>query len=413
MDTAVSRSAADWVALWHSVMRGTRYCVVLDEVTQPGQVRALIPEAAEDTASAASLLVAVGAEPLGELAGEGAEFVEVGPFEADAGAELVRRLIGDARADAEPEAVGRIVEACDGIPAVLALAAGILRQKRDWPVAQLAGLLADGERQLDALRQRGGGRHVVDLVFDAGYAELDQEAARAYRAIGHLERADFQIGVLAALADLPESSTIAVVETLLAKYVVQERIWPEAGYRVGDMQRNHAREAAQRAGEFGVEARTAARTRVRDLLVATVQEADAAASPGKPLRVPQVGAVGGRFATAAEGLEWVDANREHLLACAESGDDDAVLRIAGSMWPYITNYRRWDDGAWLYRRAAEVALRMGFAEAEARNLCELSRNRHDRRHARLRTRQAQQVVGEVGDPFQRRSLMREDPIGES
>nr|WP_194923503.1 NB-ARC domain-containing protein [Catenulispora pinisilvae] len=366
VDTSVARSDAEWVALWHSVMRGKRYCVVVDEVAQPGQVRALIPESGEGLPGGGSLLVAVGAEPLAELAGQGAEFVEVGPFDADAGVALMRRLIGDARVDAEPEAVDQVVEACDGIPAVLALAAGILGQKRDWPVAQLAALLADGERQLDVLRKRGGGRHVVDLVFDAGYAELDSDAAQAYRAMGHLERADFQPGVLAALAGLSEPATVAALETLLAKYMVTEHEWPSTGYRVGDMQRNHTREAAQRAGEFGVQARTAALRRVRDMLVATVQEADVAASPDRPLRVPEVAAGSGRFATGAEGLQWVDAHLPDLLACARSGDDDAALRIAGSVWPYVTNYRRWDDGAWLYRHAADMARRTGFAEAEAR-----------------------------------------------
>ncbi|MFL6116064.1 MAG: NB-ARC domain-containing protein [Catenulispora sp.] len=364
-DVSVSRSAADWVALWHSTMRGRRYCVVLDEVTQPGQVRALVPREAD------SLLVAVGAEPLVELAGEGAEFVEVGPFEADAGAELIRRLIGAARADAEPQAVDRIVGACDGIPAVLALAAGILRGRREWAVADLADRLADGARQLPLLRSRG--RDVVDLVFDAGYAELDATAARVYRGLGQLADDEFQAGVLAALADVSEATASGALETLLAKYLVQERIWPETGYRVGEMQRNHAREAAERAGEFEAGARSAALGRVRELLVAAVQEADAAASPGKPLRYPELETGKSRFVSAAEGLRWVDAYRGHLLACAETGDDDAVLRIAGSMWPYVTNFRRWDDGVWLYRRAAETARRIGYAEAEARSLCCLSR----------------------------------------
>ncbi|MBS2539858.1 hypothetical protein KGQ20_44665, partial [Catenulispora sp. NF23] len=114
VDTSVPRSDAEWVALWHSVMRGKRYCVVVDEVTQPGQVRALIPESGEALPGGGSLLVAVGAEPLAELAAEGAEFVEVGPFDADAGVALMRQLIGDARVDAEPEAVEQVVEACDG-----------------------------------------------------------------------------------------------------------------------------------------------------------------------------------------------------------------------------------------------------------------------------------------------------------
>ncbi|NUS57372.1 MAG: hypothetical protein HOV66_21320 [Streptomycetaceae bacterium] len=265
----------------------------------------------------------------------------------------------------------QVVGACDGIPAVLALAAGILRGQRDWAVADLADRLADGARRLPLLRSRG--RAVVDLVFDAGYAELDAATARVYRGLGHLDADEFQPGVLAALAGLPEPATAAALETLLAKYLVEERTRPETGYRVGEMQRGHAREAAQQAGEFGAEARTAARERVRDLLVAAVQEADAAASPGKPLRYPELRVTAARFASAAEGLRWVDAYRTHLLTYAESADDDAALRIAGSMWPYVTNFRRWYDGAWLYRHAADVARRTGYAEAEARNLCCLSR----------------------------------------
>ncbi|NUR61512.1 MAG: AAA family ATPase [Catenulispora sp.] len=367
VDTSVSRSASEWVAHWHSVMRGQRYCVVLDDVTQPGQVRELIPH------EAGSLLVAIGSEPLAELAAEGAEFVEVLPFATDAGVELVERLIGAARAHAEPEAVEEVVGACDGIPAVLALAAGILRGQRDWAVADLADRLADGSRRLPLLRSRG--RAVVDLVFDAGYAELDADTARLYRALGHLGADEFQPEVLGAFAGLPEPAVAAALETLLAKYLVQERAWPETGYRVGEMQRNHAREVAQRAGEFGADERAAARRRVRELLVGAVQAADAAASPGKPLRYPELTELKNtaRFASAAEGLRWVDAHRAHLLTCAESADDDAALRIAGSMWPYVTNFRRWYDGAWLYRHAAEVARRTGYAEAEARNLCCLSR----------------------------------------
>jgi tetratricopeptide (TPR) repeat protein len=377
VDTSVSRSAAEWVAHWHAVMRGRRYCVVLDDVTQPGQVRELIPH------EAGCLLVAIGSEPLAELAAEGAEFVEVLPFQADAGVELVERLIGAARAQAEPQAVEEVVGACDGIPAVLALAAGILRGRREWTVADLADRLADGTRRLPLLRSRG--RAVVDLVFDAGYAELDADTARLYRALGHLDADEFQADVLAALAGLPEPAVAAALETLLAKYLVEERTRPETGYRVGEMQRNHAREVAQQTGEFGADERAAARRRVRDLLVGAVQAADAAASPGKPLRYPELAEPTQRsgpadwntapagFRSAAEGLRWIDAHRSHLLTCAESADDDAALRIAGSMWPYITNFRRWYDGAWLYRHAADIARRTGYVEAEARNLCCLSR----------------------------------------
>jgi tetratricopeptide (TPR) repeat protein len=374
----IPTSPADLVAAWAAAARDRELCLILDNVRQPGEVEPLVP------ASRRALVVAIGAEPLAELLGSGAASVPVGPFDAPAGRALLAEVLGTARVADDPDAVDRIIEACDGIPVVLAVAAGMLAGHADRPAAWLADLLRDDLRQLAALRSAG--RTMVERVFDATYADLPPESRLVYRALGRLDASDFRVEELAALAGQPVSATAATaaaLSELAGKEIVQER-FPGPGYRVTRLIWLHAQDRARAEGDDTAEARDAARRRHRDWIVATVQRADAAISAGQPMRLARLDLTlldltptDNPFDSSASALSWIEEVRPRIMAtlreASRDGDDLAVIRIADGLWPYFTNRRPWDDFLATYRLGIVAARRLGNAWFEARMRCLLSR----------------------------------------
>jgi hypothetical protein len=65
--------------------------------------------------------------------------------------ELLGRIVGSERVAAEPESAAEIVGFCGRLPLAIRVAGARLAARPGWPLAQLAGLLADARRRLDQL----------------------------------------------------------------------------------------------------------------------------------------------------------------------------------------------------------------------------------------------------------------------
>ena len=134
-------------ALLRSTLADRRVLLVLDDATDPAQIRRLLP------ASAPAAVVVTSRRRLPGLAGQVP--VELGRLPADQAAAMLGRIIGAERAQAEPEAVARLVEACGGLPIALRICGARLAQRRGRSIASLvARLEAVGQRLegIDALQ---------------------------------------------------------------------------------------------------------------------------------------------------------------------------------------------------------------------------------------------------------------------
>jgi hypothetical protein len=130
---AGSVAATDLDALaaqYQRALAGRQLLVVLDDMPGPEPIAALLPQ----VPGCAAIVTCRSCAVAGRLT--------LGPLAVDEARELVARIIGAQRVEAEPEAVTALVAACGGQPASLREAAGRLAARPLWPVAHMVERLA-------------------------------------------------------------------------------------------------------------------------------------------------------------------------------------------------------------------------------------------------------------------------------
>jgi len=120
-------------SLFRSMLAGRRTLIVLDDAGSAEQVRPLLP------GTPGNLVLVTSRNALaGLVAIEGARPVALGAMSAEESRLLLARRLGPERTDAEPAAVGRIVDACQGLPLALAAAAAFGATRPTFPLSTLA-----------------------------------------------------------------------------------------------------------------------------------------------------------------------------------------------------------------------------------------------------------------------------------
>jgi hypothetical protein len=118
--------------------------VVLDNAANEAQVRPLLP------GSPGCAVLITSTSRLAALAGVTAVPLDLMPPEQAAG--LLTAIIGESRAQAEPEAVEEIARMCGYLPLALRIAGARLVSRPAWKVSWFATRLADESRRLDLLK---------------------------------------------------------------------------------------------------------------------------------------------------------------------------------------------------------------------------------------------------------------------
>ncbi|MEJ2853473.1 MULTISPECIES: AfsR/SARP family transcriptional regulator [unclassified Saccharothrix] len=181
-----------------------RLIIVLDDVRAEHQVRRLLP------ASGHSLVLITSRSRLTGLAG--ATPVELGLLSVEASVEMLRRIIGDERVDAEPEVAASIARLCGGIPLAIRVAGAKLLARAHWPLSALAARLSHEHRRLDELSV---GDLALRASLEVGYAELDGRQRRLFHLLALLDLPDFGAWLAAPLLDIDLEGAEDVVEELV------------------------------------------------------------------------------------------------------------------------------------------------------------------------------------------------------
>ncbi|GAB2742971.1 AfsR/SARP family transcriptional regulator [Kitasatospora kifunensis] len=134
-------------ARYQEVLADRRVLVLLDDAADAAHAGPLLPRGAGCAALVTCRWDAAG-DREGSAAAQRSEVVRLalGPLDLAQGCALVAAIIGAPRADAEPEAVRRLVAACDGLPSAIRSAAARLAARPRWAVAELAGRLTRPDR---------------------------------------------------------------------------------------------------------------------------------------------------------------------------------------------------------------------------------------------------------------------------
>ncbi|MHC0430637.1 hypothetical protein ACX6XY_10655 [Streptomyces sp. O3] len=359
-------------ALFRSRTADRPVLVVLANVTEPAQVRALIP------GGPGSVVLATSQDRMAELILDGAQLITLEPLPAKHGRRLIGELCGARRVADEPEAADRIVAYCAGLPVALHVAAARLLSARRLTLAALADELADEQRRLDALRT--GGEKLVTAVFNVAYDGLAPAAARMYRLLGVYPGLSWDTASAAALAELPEAEAAELLDVLEDASLIDGAA--DGRYAFHALVRLHARQRAE--AEDAAEARAAAVRRAVDHLLDLAAYADLALLGGRLRAGAYAERVtgDGPFAGKAEALEWLDSRRGELLAAVRAAAAGGLRRqtadLAEALTALYLNRRYLADWVESGELGVRAAVDGGDPAVEARLRCLLSRPLLDR-----------------------------------
>lgn len=220
-------------ALFRTVLADRRALVVLDNAHDTEQVRPLLP----GTAGSAALVTSRARDLI--LPGAHRFDVELPTrFEARS---LMAAIVGPERVAAEPEAAGRLVEACGRLPLAVRIVASRLAARPGRSLTALAVRLTDERLRLDELRI---GNLAVESSFRLGYTALTEDAARAFRLLSLTGAPDFPLSAATALLGTDEHAAEDLAETLVDAGLLESHT--RGRYRFHDLLRLYGRRCAER-----------------------------------------------------------------------------------------------------------------------------------------------------------------------
>lgn len=223
--------------LFRSCSADLRILLVLDDVTEPAHVRALIPKGP----GSGVLVTAHG--KLGELAVRGgAKLISLEPLDDHGGLALLADLCPRA-VDADQAAAKQLVDLCGGLPVALRIAAARLETEEGLTTAELVEELSDETDRLAGLSLPAE-ELSVSAALGPSYRLLPSDAARLYRLLGWLPTGRFDAGVAAAAAGVDTRVARQLLRVLAGASLVQRET--DKRYVMHDLIRLHARECANR-----------------------------------------------------------------------------------------------------------------------------------------------------------------------
>ncbi|GAB7048464.1 hypothetical protein [Catenuloplanes indicus] len=344
-DGRIPARVDEQAGLWRTITADRRILLLLlDNAAGPDQIEPLIP------AGPASLVLITIRDRRPGLITTGVRLLAVPPLPDDAAALLLHQVAG---AHAHHAATGRLLDFCAGLPLALTVTgAGLATLPRDATTTFTtvhhghADVLAD---QKDAIMN----------AFAASYAGLPEGARICYQALGLHPGPDVGLPVIAAALD----TSLLVAERHLRRLVqaslVEEE--PAGRYRMHDQIRRHAvvqagRDPQQRHQLLG---------RISEWYLAAVRAADAVATPYREPYAAEFVHFSPEheveFPDPAAALEWLEIERENLLALAEvraADDPRLVWLLIDSMWALFIFRRRHDDRAHADALALDCAQRV-------------------------------------------------------
>ncbi|RZD76336.1 hypothetical protein [Streptomyces albidoflavus] len=364
--------------LFRTVTTGKRVLVVVDNVRQAPEIRALTP--------GDGLLVATSRTMLPALRMDGAVQLVVDPLDEREAIGIVR---GWPVAQDEGPAAAELVRQCGGLPLAL-------RAVSEWLVERPQLGLDDAVRSLapfGGAAGRGwadeGTVDVMEQVFDSVLRQMPDHTRALYRFLGALPGTTFP-------AALPRAAGLPRVDAALGDLMTSHLVvavgpgpdgaapgGPPQRFRMHDLARAHAATEAAALPEEA--ARSLLRT-VTDFYAEAVAHADRSIGGRFRLQDPpartlaELGFAEGAFSGDGQGLDWLDAERGNILAvlraAAREGLHDAVWRICESLWPLFHERARHADSLeahplgieaarWENRPDAEIRMRNQLARAHA------------------------------------------------
>jgi DNA-binding SARP family transcriptional activator/tetratricopeptide (TPR) repeat protein len=217
--------------LYRSRVANKKVLVVLDGVTDEDQIIPLLP------AGSGCAVIVTSRTRLSGL--PGAHQIGVDVFDADRSLEMLAKIVGSARLQAEQEAALELVNLCGGLPLAIRIAGARLASRPHWRIDVLVARLRNSVRRLDELSYRG---LVLRSNIDLSYRSLSLTARRLFRRFSLITSPDFPGWTAAALLDTDLYDAFEVVESLVEAQLLDTVRYPgeRLRYRFHDLLRVYA-----------------------------------------------------------------------------------------------------------------------------------------------------------------------------
>lgn len=386
----IPRRMADRIGLYRTVLTGRRVLVVLDNVTDAGQIRPLLP------ASAGSMAVVISRNQLADLVtADGARPVPIGPCTPAEGRALLAARLGAPRLESDVRAAEEIVRLCAGLPLALSVVAA---RAATHPGFALSELVAD-------LKHTAGPNLGPDIrsTMSWSVAALSEPAVQAFRILGLHPHPEITADVVAAVDGVgPDAARAALDELAEANLVTERR---PARFAMHDVIHAYAHEVA--GGGLDSATRDGIRQRLHQHYADLATAAVSILCPHLDLDdEPQLG-------TTPEPPEIRDAEHAVTVLSAEhdvlydmvqdAGRREQPLtlwRLAASLFIFYDRQGRWGTLPALADQAARAARQLGDLRhrLDAERLSALAHSRNgDNRTARQRLAAAIRLAEEAGD----------------
>lgn len=325
--------------LYRSLLSGKRALVVLDNARDEAQIRPLLP----DSSTCAVLVTSRSTLPTLE----GASVLNLAVMTQPEALELLQKLVGVERTQAQLEVAKNIIGLCNRLPLAIRITGGTLRNKPNWRLEEYAVQLPQERQRLVQLRVSD-----VDVraTLALSYQELDATAARLFRLLGLLSGASFAPPIASALLESDLATAQEAVERLVDLLLLEPA--GEGRYCFHDLVRLFAR--GQLAQEEPAEARQAGRLRAGRWYLETSEMMDLALNPETRRQLAQVIVKGKQQSLAAPEqnlllgtLHWFEIERTNLLASLDWAYQlqawDTVILLARNLVNFFNTYAYWAD----------------------------------------------------------------------
>jgi DNA-binding SARP family transcriptional activator/tetratricopeptide (TPR) repeat protein len=342
-------------ALFRTLLAKRHMLIVLDNARDEDQVRPLLPGT-----NACRVLITARTVLTGLVARHGVQMISLDALDHGEARDLLAVRIGAHRADAEPEAVARIIAQCARLPLALAVVAARAAGIPGAPLGAVADELEAEAAPLDGFAFADDG---MDLraAFACSYRALSPAAALTFRLLGLHWGPDFTADAVAALLDEPLAAARRSPGELVHLGLVGE--FRTGRYRLHDLLAAYAAELA--AAEEEATARRDAVARLLDWLLRSADAAAAAITPFSVVKDDQI--PGAAFASREQrerAAAWFESERAVLL-----GAVDEAFR------------QRFDTYAWQLARSLEAYLRRQNAAAEREGIHRTAVRAAERAHS--------------------------------
>ncbi|MFD5190097.1 NB-ARC domain-containing protein [Streptomyces sp. NPDC058357] len=382
-DPYLPEGFAERTALYRDLSAERRVLVVLDDVTRPAQVTALLPQ------GPGSAVLATSTWQLGELVLDGAALLPLDVLDTESAVELLSALCTPQRIAAEPAAAARLVELCGGLPiAVRICAARLLTQKR-LTIGTLVDELSDEQSRLSRIAVFSvHEERTVSATLELAYRDLPAAAARMYRTLGHLPGLSFDTAVAAAAAGL---DSVAAAEEALRVLEAASllSVLDDGRYALHGLVRLHAQATSTAQDPPGTARKTVGRvlghylalTFLADLAVRAdrlrITETEDAVRTSGSGEDAFVDPFAGSAQPGRDALCWLEAERANILAVLRAASrldfDRPVWQLAEAFTVLFFHHRHLADWRESLELGVTAAERDGNAAAEARLRSLLSR----------------------------------------